>query len=91
MTALPNVLLLGDSIRMSYQPHVAAILEDPHIAKRGQNNFSDAWFLMRRYGIRLAGGFFDTMIAQKILFPDYFVRLVKSLLYFINDTSSTTV
>jgi isoamyl acetate esterase len=27
MTVLPRVLLLGDSIRMSYQPHVARLLE----------------------------------------------------------------
>ena len=28
MSQLPRVLLLGDSIRMSYQPHVAALLEE---------------------------------------------------------------
>ena len=28
MPKLPKVLLLGDSIRMSYQPHVARLLSD---------------------------------------------------------------
>lgn len=53
---------------------IASILENPKIRKRGQNLAFDAHFLLRRYGIR-AQSLYDTMVAQKILFPDYPVGL----------------
>jgi len=53
---------------------IARILEDPVIRKRGQNLCFDAHFLLRRLGIK-ACNFDDTMIAQKIISPDYPVGL----------------
>ena len=53
---------------------IARILEDENIKKRGQNIAFDSHFLLRRYGIR-AWNLDDTMVAQKILFPDYPVGL----------------
>ncbi len=53
---------------------IARILEDENIRKRGQNIAFDSHFLLRRYGIR-ARNLDDTMVAQKILFPDYPVGL----------------
>lgn len=54
---------------------IADILEDPRIAKRGQNLTFDIHFLLRRYGIRTRGEIHDTMVAQKILMPDFPVGL----------------
>lgn len=77
--SIPFFCSSGDYLTVEQEAEImldiAAILEDPSIPKRGQNNFFDAWFDLRKYGIRLAGDFHDTMIAQKILFPDYRVRL----------------
>lgn len=53
---------------------IARILEDENIKKRGQNIAFDSHFLLRKYGIR-AHNLDDTMVAQKILFPDYPVGL----------------
>jgi len=50
---------------------IAEIYEDGRITKRGQNHIFDANFLLSKYGIRFRGEFHDTMIAQKILFPDF--------------------
>lgn len=49
---------------------IAEILEEPRIAKTGQNLSFDAHFLLSRYGIK-ARNLNDTMIAQQILLPDY--------------------
>ena len=53
---------------------IARILEDENIKKRGQNIAFDSHFLLRKYGIG-ARNLDDTMVAQKILFPDYPVGL----------------
>jgi len=53
---------------------IAQILEHPSIRKRGQNITFDAHFNLRRYGIK-ATNFDDTMIAQRILMPEYPIGL----------------
>jgi DNA polymerase-1 len=50
------------------------ILSNPKIVKRGQYIIFDSHFLLRKYGIR-THNMDDTMVAQKILFPDYPVGL----------------
>ena len=44
------------------------LLEDPHLAKGGQNIKYD-WIVLQRAGIRLAGVVFDTMVASYLLDP----------------------
>lgn len=51
------------------------IIESPSIAKRGQNFSFDVEYLLSKFGIKPRNCCHDTMIAQKILMPDYFVRL----------------
>lgn len=51
------------------------IMESSNIAKRGQNFSFDVEFLLSKFGIKSKNCCHDTMIAQKILMPDYFVRL----------------
>ncbi len=46
-----------------------SVLENPNIAKYGQNIKFDA-FVLRRYGIDLQGIAFDTMVANYVLNPD---------------------
>ena len=53
---------------------IAEILEHPSIRVRGQNITFDAHFNLRRYGIN-ACNFDDTMIAQRILMPEYPIGL----------------
>jgi len=53
---------------------IGKILEDERIKKRGQNVSFDAHFLLRRYGIK-ARPLDDTMVAQKIIMPDYPIGL----------------
>jgi len=53
---------------------IARILEDPQIKKRGQYLIFDTHFLLRKYGIK-THNIDDTMVAQKILMPDYPVGL----------------
>ena len=53
---------------------IAKILEEPMIRIRGQNITFDAHFNLRRYGIH-ACNFDDTMIAQRILMPEYPIGL----------------
>lgn len=50
------------------------ILSDKRIKKRGQNIIFDSHFLLEKYGIR-TNNIDDTMVAQKILFQDFPVRL----------------
>lgn len=49
---------------------IAEILESNEIKKLGQNLTFDVHFLLRKYGIH-ARNLTDTMIAQKILMPEY--------------------
>ncbi|MCP4392845.1 MAG: hypothetical protein GY804_01025 [Alphaproteobacteria bacterium] len=49
---------------------IARILEDIKITKIFQNGSFDAWYLYRRYGIRVSP-IWDTMIAMRIAFPDF--------------------
>lgn len=49
---------------------IAEILENPDIAKVGQNVVFDSTFLFRKYGIK-SRNLHDTMIAQAILYPDF--------------------
>jgi len=53
---------------------IATILKDEKIRKRGQYIIFDSHFLLHKYGIRSAN-LDDTMIAQKILYPDFLVGL----------------
>lgn len=53
---------------------IAALLEDPNIAIGGQNLVFDCHYMLRKYGIH-TNNIYDTMIAQKILLPDYPVGL----------------
>lgn len=46
------------------------ILEDPSLAKIGQNIKYD-WIVLQRSGIKLKGVFFDTMIASYLLNPNW--------------------
>ena len=50
---------------------IAKILEEPRITKRGHNVAFDCTFLLQKYGIKVQGDLHDTMIAQKITFPDF--------------------
>lgn len=54
---------------------IASILEDPRIAKRGQNLAFDCQFLLHTPGIRVRGEIHDTMIAQRISCTDYPIGL----------------
>lgn len=54
--------------------YIADILESPKIKKVGQNLVFDSHFLLRKFGIH-ACNLHDTMIAQRILMPDYKVGL----------------
>lgn len=49
---------------------IARILEEPRIAKCGQNIIFDTHFLLRKYGIK-GKNFHDTMIAQRTLMPEF--------------------
>ncbi len=53
---------------------IANIMQDPNIRKRGHYLSFDNHFLLKKYGIKSVN-MEDTMIAQKILFPDFLVRL----------------
>uniref|UniRef100_A0A6H1ZPQ0 Putative DNA polymerase n=1 Tax=viral metagenome TaxID=1070528 RepID=A0A6H1ZPQ0_9ZZZZ len=53
---------------------IQKILENPDIIKRGQYIIFDSHFLLREYGIRTVN-MHDTMVAQKILYPEYNVGL----------------
>ncbi len=53
---------------------IALILEHPVIRKCGQNVGFDSHFLLRRYGIKSVN-LEDTMIAQRIIMPDYKIGL----------------
>lgn len=53
---------------------IATILENPRIRKCGQNISFDTHFLLRRYGIK-AVNLEDTMIAQRIIMPEYPIGL----------------
>ena len=44
------------------------LLEDPHLAKVGQNIKYD-WIVLKRFGIELKGVVFDTMVASYLLNP----------------------
>lgn len=50
---------------------IAELLEDPTIPKLNQNIAFDIQFLFQRYGIKTAGPLDDTMIAQRIAWPDF--------------------
>lgn len=50
---------------------IAEIYENPGISIRGQNHIFDANFMLGKYGIKFQGEFHDTMIGQKILYPDF--------------------
>lgn len=59
---------------MIIMQRIAKLLSDPEIKKGGQNVIFDAHFLLKKYGIRTTN-MDDTMIAQKILYPEYRVGL----------------
>lgn len=50
---------------------IAQIYEDPLIIVSGQNHIFDLTYNLGKYGIRLRGEVHDTMIAQKITYPDF--------------------
>lgn len=53
---------------------IGRLLEDPRIQIGGQNLTFDCHYLLRKYGIHVTT-IVDTMVAQKILLPDYPVGL----------------
>ena len=53
---------------------ITQLLENPSIKKVGQNLVFDSHFLLRKFGIH-ACNLHDTMIAQRILMPDYKIGL----------------
>lgn len=53
---------------------ISYLLSDPQIKKGGQNVIFDSHFLLKKYGIRSVN-LDDTMIAQKILYPEFRVGL----------------
>lgn len=53
---------------------IAEIMENPTFRKGGQNVIFDSHFLLRKYGIRTYN-LCDTMVAQRILYPEYRVGL----------------
>lgn len=53
---------------------IGEILENPRCSNGGQNVIFDAHFLLKKYGIRTID-LHDTMIAQKILYPEFRVGL----------------
>jgi DNA polymerase-1 len=53
---------------------IAKLLEDRRIQKVGQNLVFDTHFLLRKFGIH-ARNLHDTMVAQRILMPDYKIGL----------------
>ena len=54
---------------------LAALIEDPIIPICGQNIIFDLSFIFRKYGIAPQGKIYCTMVAQKILYPDFSVGL----------------
>ena len=54
---------------------VADILQDPRISKRGQNIVFDISYMLWKYKIVTQGDIHDTMIAQKVIMPDFSVGL----------------
>jgi DNA polymerase-1 len=75
---IPFIHSQGDYFTVEQETEVwrriGAILENRKIRKGGQNIAFDSHFLLRKYGIK-ARNLDDTMVAQKILFPDYPVGL----------------
>jgi uracil-DNA glycosylase family 4 len=59
---------------MIIMKHIADLLGNPEIKKGGQNIIFDSHFLLKKYGIRTSN-LDDTMIAQKILYPEFRVGL----------------
>lgn len=53
---------------------IAEMMKDQQMTKRGQFIIFDSHFLLRKYGIRTYN-LHDTMIAQKILYPEFRVGL----------------
>ena len=76
--SIPFVSERGDYFSISQETDiwlkVASILENPAILKCGQNVGFDSHFLLRRYGIK-ATNLEDTMVAQRIIMPDYPIGL----------------
>lgn len=76
--SIPFVSAAGDYFNpeqeLSIWLRLAKILEDPNRKLLGQNLTFDCAFLFRRYGIKIPmrqDKIHDTMIAQKIIMPDY--------------------
>jgi DNA polymerase I-like protein with 3'-5' exonuclease and polymerase domains len=63
---------------------IAAILEDPRIVKIGQNIIFDITFLYRKYGIRTENHR-CTMVASKMIFPDFPAGLDFLTSYYTNE------
>uniref|UniRef100_A0A6M3XSE5 Putative DNA polymerase n=1 Tax=viral metagenome TaxID=1070528 RepID=A0A6M3XSE5_9ZZZZ len=76
--SIPFVAEGGDYFSISQETDiwlkVASILQNPAIRKCGQNVGFDTHFLLRRYGIK-ATNLEDTMVAQRIIMPDYKIGL----------------
>ena len=76
--SIPFIDAQGDYFTIEQEATIwkdlARMMEDPKLWKRGQNIVFDSHFLLNKYGIK-ARSLHDTMVAQKILFPDYRVGL----------------
>ena len=76
--SIPFIYERGDYFTIKQEAEVmlkiAKIIEHPNIPVCGQNLCFDAHYMLRKFGIR-ARNLHDTMVAQKILLPDYPVGL----------------
>lgn len=76
--SIPFISEVGDYFSIPQESHIlkliADLLENPNISIGGQNLVFDCHYMLRKYGIK-ANSLHDTMIAQKILLPDYPVGL----------------
>ena len=72
--SIPFIDSKGDYFTIEQEANIwkeiALILENKKIKKRGQNLGFDSTILLSRFGIKVHN-IDDTMVAQKILFPDY--------------------
>jgi DNA polymerase-1 len=59
---------------LSIMMRVNSIMGDKNFLKRGQNVIFDSHFLLRKYGIRTYS-LHDTMVAQRILYPEFRIGL----------------
>lgn len=77
--SIPFVCAQGDYFTIDQEAQILKAIErimsDSRIAKAGQNFLFDVDYLMTNYKMTPRGVLYDTMIAQKIIMPDFKVGL----------------